>query len=121
MEPISQGGALSAFGPPAADLPWSMLLTSCGGGTLNTYGPTRNIVLVFHVGLHNYSHVYTNVVVDERATRRQAVFLLYEMRCGNRVIDDGEDIILELGFREAATLGAPASNKRKMAVLCFSL
>ena len=49
----------------------------------------------------------TSVVVDEIATGRQAVELLHEMRCGDRPIDDNEEIVLQLGLSQGETLAAP--------------
>ena len=55
----------------------------------------------------------TSIVVDEIATGRRAVELLHEMRCGDRPIDDNEEIVMDLGLSEGKTLGAPTSEKQR--------
>jgi GntR family transcriptional regulator, arabinose operon transcriptional repressor len=52
----------------------------------------------------------TSVVLDEIATGAQAISLLYEMRNGQRPIDDNTEIVLELGISEGETLAAPATS-----------
>jgi DNA-binding transcriptional MocR family regulator len=49
----------------------------------------------------------TSVVGDEIGTGRRAVELLHEMRCGDRPIDDNEEIVLKLTRRQGDTLAAP--------------
>ena len=51
----------------------------------------------------------TSVVVDEIGMGRRAVELLHEMRCGDRPIDDNEEIVLKLTLSEGETLAAAAN------------
>jgi len=51
----------------------------------------------------------TSVVVDEIDTGRQAVGLLHEMRCGDRPLDDNEEIALSMDIFQGATLAEAAS------------
>ncbi len=58
----------------------------------------------------------TSVVVDEIGTGRRAVELLHQMRCGDRPIDDNEEIVLELTLSRGETL-APAASCNAIGVL----
>ncbi len=49
----------------------------------------------------------TSVVVDEIATGEKAVSLLHEMRCGERPIDDNEEIVLRLDVSKGETVAEP--------------
>ena len=53
-----------------------------------------------------------SVVIDEVVTGTQAVSLLYEMRRGERPIEDNSEIVLELGISEGTTVAAPATLPR---------
>jgi GntR family transcriptional regulator, arabinose operon transcriptional repressor len=47
----------------------------------------------------------TSVVIDQVETGRKAVSLLHEMRCGDRPIDDNEEIVLKVSLSNGETLG----------------
>jgi GntR family transcriptional regulator, arabinose operon transcriptional repressor len=56
----------------------------------------------------------TSVVVDEIATGQQAASLLYEMRRGQRPIDDNERRVLELTASNGQTLAASPASKHRV-------
>ncbi len=56
----------------------------------------------------------SSVVVDEVATGRQAAFLLHEMRCGLRPLDDNTEFVMEASLYEGETLAPPGKGMTRV-------